>query len=282
MIQQTQQHERFQHALELEKNGNMIEAFHEYIGIIRENGQYRNAYLNLGSLYSRADQPTLALYCFKKALALGEDYLTLFNIGCIFYKKGEYKKAIQHFEKSKAMQRNFPLSMLVMGLCYSRLENIRAAETNFRDVLEVWPRNRVACTALAIIYYNADRFGEALEFVDKVLGQDARNASLRELRFNILYKTDRLEESRDAFKSLQKISDGCQYYDNFIKSVPVEVYTDRYGTLDEKIEFLEEQSVEDNGSLISLSLCHMFKGETDRALDYLFEAKRRYNASLTS
>jgi len=55
----------------------------------------------------------------------------------------------------------------------------------------------------------------------------------------------------------------------------VETLTDRFGTIDDKIQSLNEKVFADSSSLISLSLCHLFKGETDAAIDYLFKFKKK-------
>jgi len=267
--------ERFNIAVQLEKEGKLPNALNEYISIIRDDREFRDAFLNLGYLYSKMNRLSDAMKCYERALALEKDYLTYFNIGSIYYKMEEYKKAVINLERSRNINSNFALSTLVMGLCYSRMNNIKAAETNFLKVLQIWPGNRVALTALAIIYYNLERFDESIPLLNRLISFDAGNQKIRELKSNILLKQGKINKSAEEVKHISKISDGYRYYDDFIQSVPVEAYTDRYGTLDEKIDFLKERSEKDRDSLISLSLCHLFKGETDTAIDYLFEAKKR-------
>jgi len=267
--------ERFNIAVQLEKEGKLPNALNEYISIIRDDRQFRDAFLNLGYLYSKMNRLSDAMKCYERALSLEKDYLTYFNIGSIYYKMEEYKKAVINLERSRNINSNFALSTLVMGLCYSRMNNIKAAETNFLKVLHIWPGNRVALTALAIIYYNLERFDESIPLLDRLISFDGSNQKIRELKSNILFKLGKTDKSAEEIKNISKISDGYMYYDDFIQSVPVEAYTDRYGTLDEKIDFLKERAEKDRDSLISLSLCHLFKGETDTAIDYLFEAKKR-------
>ncbi|MCP4137845.1 MAG: tetratricopeptide repeat protein [bacterium] len=265
---------RFKKAVQLEKDNNVPAALCEYISIIKEDKSHREAFLNLGALYSRMNRLEDAMKCYRQVLHLGEDYLTWFNIGSIHYKMGEYKKAVINLERSKTLNSNFALSSLVMGLCFSRLNNIRAAEKNFVEVLKVWPGNRVALTALAIIYYNNEKYDFSMKFLNKLLQIDPSNYKIRELKSTILYRTGNIDESAEELKNIKKVSDGYRYYDDFIQSVPVEAYDDRYGSINEKIEFLKERT-DDSDNLISLSLCHLLKGETDVAIDYLFEAKKR-------
>ena len=49
-------HERFHRAVNYEKVGDHARALTEYVDIIREDKNFREAYINLGSLYSRMNK----------------------------------------------------------------------------------------------------------------------------------------------------------------------------------------------------------------------------------
>jgi tetratricopeptide (TPR) repeat protein len=268
-------HDKFNRAIALERRGQHDQALVEYKAIIKEQRDFREAYLNLGALYARMKQHHEAMTCYTMAQELGEDYLTYFNIGSILYTRGNYKKAIFNLQKSRNMQPGFILPALVMGLCYSRLNNIGAAEKNFIQVLNSSPNNRVALTALAIIYYNGEKYNEALVLLNRLLHINGENHSVRELKSDILFKSGRIEESLIEIKTLKNQKKGFTLYNDYIKSVPVEAYTDRYGTIDEKITALKKKTEKDDQSLISLSLCHLFRGDTDSAIDCLMKARKK-------
>ena len=268
---------RFNIAVELEKKGEYLTALNEYLSILREDRKYRDVYINLGSLYSRMNRLDESLKYFEKAVSLEKDYIVYFNIGCVFYKLGEYKKAVINLEKSRNINKGFIPSTLIMGLSYSRLKNIKAAEINFQKVLKSEPDNRVATTALAIIYHNQRKFRESISLLDHILSKESGNIKIQELKSNILLKAGKMKESAEEFKKLSKISDGYKFFDEFVKSVPVEAYNDKYGTIDEKIENLQNMDSIDGESMISLSLCHLLKGDTDKAIDLLFRAKKKNN-----
>lgn len=265
-------HERYHNAIALEKKGRLKEAEKEYRLILNEKGIARDVRMSLGALYAKMDRLDEALSMFQEAMDSKLDYLVQFNIGSLLYKKGKYKKAIILLEKSKEMNPHFSLTKLVMGLCFSRLDNLKAAELNFLDVLKTWPGNRVALTAMSILYYNTGRFDKALLLVQKLIEQDPDNRAVQDLKVQTLYKAGRFGEAADDLKERKTRLDGYTLYDRFIASVPVDVYTDKYGTLDEKIDKLNEK--DDVKSKVTLSLCHMLKGDTDRAIDYLFEARQ--------
>jgi tetratricopeptide (TPR) repeat protein len=258
----------------MEEQGNFTNAISEYRAILAQDSSIRDAYMNLGYVYSRLGRFSDAMNAYRDCLALGSDYLLYFNMGSICYKLGSYKNAVINLERARKMNSGFALSTLVIGLSYSRMNNIRAAEVNFRKVLEMWPSNRVALTALSIMYFHQERHEESLALLERLISMDGDNARLREFRSRILFRSGKFDESVEEIKQLTRISRGYRLYNEFISIVPVEVLADRYGTLDDKIDLLGRKAEHDSGSLISLSLCHLFKGETDLAMEYLYRAKK--------
>lgn len=270
----TQASIKFNKAIQFEKNGDYTSAFNEYILIIKIDPLFRPAYANLGSLYSRMDKLSEAMKCFETALSLGHDDITYFNMGCILYKLGNYVDALTNLGKSTAINNSFALSKLVAGLCYSRLNRLPEAETSFSNVLQLWPENRVAMTALAIIYYNTGRFSLSLKLLNLLLTNDSENIKMRELKSDILLKLGHLDESSREIKTILRKSDGYRYFDEFVKSIPVDAFTDKYGTLDEKIKVLSTKTYNDSTNYISLSLCHLFNGDIESAIDNLYKTKK--------
>jgi tetratricopeptide (TPR) repeat protein len=259
-----------------EKNGSITAAINEYLAIIQSDDTFREAYINLGVLYSKLQRFDDAIQCYDRALKLKKDYITLFNIGSLYYKKKEYKKAILFLEKSKHEKQDFLLPLQVMGLCYSRLNNLQAAEQNFQKVISIWPKNRVALTALSIMFFNQGRYEEALKLLHTLDEIDPHNKNLKKIKYSIFEKTGHYDNSLQEIKEITKISQGYKIFNDFIKSVPVEIFTDKYGTMDEKITMLSNEEPHSD-TLISLSLCHLFNGDTDRAIDYLYEARKTRN-----
>lgn len=268
--------ERLRKAVQVEKNGNLNRAVGEYLSIIRDKKDFKDAYLNLGALYSRMRELKKAVICYKKAISLGEDYLTFFNLGSVFYKNGDYKKAVLSLDRSRRLKNDFALAILVMGLCFSRLRNRKAAEACFLEVLAIQPENRIALTALAIVYIDKKKYSRSLELLNQIISLDIENKRVRKLKADVLYRLNRIDESAREIKYVKNYSDTFKCYDEFIQSIPIEMYTDKYGTIDKKIYSIQKsvKKTRDRRSLITLSLCYILKGETDTAIDYLFEARK--------
>ncbi len=269
--------ERFDACVRLEKEGKTAEAEEAYTALIRDSGGPREAWVNLGSLYARSERLDDAMSSFERALEHGEDHLIYFNIASIHYKRRDYKRAIISLGRSKAQRNDFALASLVMGLSYSRLKNRKAAENCFRDVVKVLPGNLIALTALAILQYQSGRLQGSLKYVDRILVLDTENAGIRKLRARILYRLNRHLEYAGEIKVLKGSAEEYRLFDEFIRSIPPDVFIDRYGTLDEKMQKLREKARDkaDASSMVSLSLCHMLNGDTDKAVDFLMEARRR-------
>jgi len=261
-------------ARELEKHGNHSAAIRTYQQLLSNNSSDREILLNLGGLYARIGRLDDALNSYRECLNHGEDYLLHYNIGSVYYKKGEFKKAIFHLHKCRAINAVFMPAILVMGMSYSRLRNIKAAEHNFNLVLNALPYNRAALVSLSLLYAGRGEIDKAVILLDRALVHNTTSRRIRELKSALLLKAGKSAESAVEIKTISKTDRGFQYFDEFIRSLPVDVYTDKYGTIDEKIEILKEQTEKSPSTLISLSLCHLFKGETDAAIDILFQAHR--------
>jgi len=74
-------HDRFNKAVEMERTGAYPQALTEYFSIIKEDNTYRNAYINMGSLFSRMNHLSYAMECYQKAIKLGEDFIIILISG---------------------------------------------------------------------------------------------------------------------------------------------------------------------------------------------------------
>jgi len=235
---------------------------------IRSGCSSRETYLDLGIELVRLNMIDQALQSFKRANNIREDHLSLYNSASLYYKKNDFKTALIHLEKARKLAPCFTMISILAGICYSRLNNIRAAEVNFVNVLMADPANRTALTALSILYHNQGRINESLNLVNRVTTLYKPGTKLVKLKTGLIKRSiNGIYETKD--KNYSKLDE----YDKYIQSVPVEIFTDRYGTITEKIEKLETATDKNSRNLISLSLCHLFSGNTDSALEYLMAAR---------
>lgn len=243
------------------------------LSLISKNKNNRDAHMLLAAELARIEKYDHAIRYFNKANDLNEDYISLYNLGSLYYKKGDFKKAVLHLEKSKQHNPGYKMSYLVTGLCYSRLDNIKAAVTNFVKVLMIDPSNRTALAALSIIYHNSGRNSDSYNLLKRLSEKYPSDEKIISIKSDILYYSGDAAESVQEIKNLKKQSDKYRMYDEYIKSVPVDLCNDRFGTLEDKVIRLESDENKSSDNLMKLSLVHLFSGNTDSALDYLFKAR---------
>ncbi|MCX7678521.1 MAG: tetratricopeptide repeat protein [Spirochaetes bacterium] len=267
----------FDRCVALEKEGKIDEAIDAYELLIAEFGGAKEIFINLGALYARKCRYDDALRSFMSALQHGEDCLTHYNIGAVLYRLRNFEKAIPHLRSAVNLNPQFVLAILVMGLCYSRINDVISARECFEKVLEFWPNNLVALTALALIHFQVQEFRKAMEYVDAVLRLDSANQEMQKFRAKILYRMKNYNEYVHAIKKIKNISREYLIFDEFVQTLPLDLFTDKYGNINQKIDQLKKEVHEkqDASRMISLSLCHLLKGETDEAIEWLVEASRR-------
>jgi len=257
----------FNYASNLVKQKKYDLALNEFLKITKLKPNFREAYLYIGNLYSILNKKSEAEVWFLDAKKLNEDYIVLYNLGNLYYKMGNYKKAILILEKAKKFENHSESVNLIIGLSFSRLGNVRAAEVNFKKVISINSKNRIALTALAILYYNSNKNEQSLELFNYLSKLYNENLKFKEIT--------RILKERIGQTNIEKdnVVIGKKIYNEFIKSIATDEFSDKYGTLQTKINSLEKK--DDNESLLSLSLCHLFNGEPSEAMTYLKKIKEK-------
>lgn len=243
------------------------------VDYIRHNPSDREAYIELAVKLTEMKRFDQAIKSFFKANTIKEDYITLYNIGCLYYKKSDFKNAILVLEKSKLINSRFHMNFLLIGLCYGRLNNFKAAESNFINVLMTNPENSTAITSLAVLYHNQGRVEDSLKLINRLSGLKSGSDAVRKIKSEILFNSGKTAESATEMKQVKNSSEKFRDFNDYVKTIPVAILKDKYGSVEEKIQKLEDTPSKTRDNLISLSLCHLFSGNTDSAIDYLIEAR---------
>ncbi len=265
--------EQFKEALRLEVDGHVGEALQLYNEILEIDNSHRAALINLGSLYYRMKQFKQALDCFLRALQLKEDYIVLFNIGSLYFRLGEYKKAIITLNQCNTCNPDFFTALLVKGIAFSKLNNYKAALKCFKEVIKKDPANKVALTATILLYYEQKNYADALRYLQHY---DRYHDSFRfrEVTSDILLQCAQYSDEKLISHSLQK--KGFRQFNEYIATIPHAIFNDTKGTIETKIQQLEQEIQKEPTPqvLISLSLCHLFVGNNQTALQYLAKATK--------
>lgn len=265
--------EQFREAIRMEEQGNVTEALQLYKHILKIDNSYRAALINLGSLYYRMKQFKHALDYFLRALKLKEDYIVLFNIGSLYFRLGEYKKAIITLNQCNTCNPDFFIALLVKGIAFSKLNNYKAALVCFKEVIKNDPSNKVALTAIILLCYEQKNYTDALHYLQQY---DRYHDSFRfkEVTSDIILQCAHYNDGELISHSLQKR--GFRQFNEYIATIPPVIFKDSKGTIDTKIQKLEQEIQKEPTpqAFISLSLCHLFIGNDQAALQYLARASK--------
>jgi len=203
---------------------NNDEKLNGIIQSIRQNPGDRDSYIKLAvelTGMSRFDQ---AIKCFKKANMISEDYLSLYNIGCLYYKLSDFKNAIIALERSKLNNNKFHMIYLLTGLCYGKLNNFKASEANFINVIMTDPGNTTALTALAVLYYNQGKIENSLQIIKRISSSNLNADIVQKIKSEILFNSGNSVESANEIKQFKNNSLKFKNFNNYIESIPVAIF----------------------------------------------------------
>jgi len=106
------------------------------------NPEYSPARNNLGSAYIEQENWAAAISCFKMVkddLLYATPHYPLTNLGFVYYKTGEYYKAVSCYEEALDFREDFPKALQGLGLVYTAKGNYSDAIIYFQKALDVAP-----------------------------------------------------------------------------------------------------------------------------------------------
>ena len=118
-----------------------------------------------------------ALLTFKAIIKINpNDALAHHNLGDIWHKKGDLKKALSHYEKASSFQpNNNDFRKTLANFYHSVLGRTGDAIEHYCQIIESDPRDSEACLILGHISVAIKKFNEAKVFYNRVLEIDPFN-----------------------------------------------------------------------------------------------------------
>lgn len=297
--------EFYNRGLAAEKAGRFQEALKNYKASAREDISFRPAFNNLGVLYARAGRPDLAIGFFNRALELEEDDIVHFNLGSEFFRLENYKESEHHLISALKKNRRLIRAHLLLAYLYTRENKIEKADIYFQNALKLDPRNRAAALGLAVSLAERDRNREALDLTDRYLRENPDDESFRNLRAGLLLKLNLYQESLQEFSELTKKSPEYTSFTDHLRAAREEEkseYNRVFSGINDKIkerasrlqakiekrkrllkkarsaeppeEISKEELQSELKDMLDLSFLHLFNGDSEKALRFLFQARK--------
>ncbi len=92
-----------------------------------------------------------------------------FGLGWVYYKRGKYEDAAEHFEQAVKLDPDNPLFHLDLGAVYYLMKHYQDAETQLLKAAELSPRMVEAWYDLATLYFQRIEFDKAVDALEKYL-----------------------------------------------------------------------------------------------------------------
>ncbi|TGK07118.1 tetratricopeptide repeat protein [Leptospira semungkisensis] len=283
---------KFNEALKFEKEGKISQAAKIYSEILGMNPKFQKAYLNLGALYSRSGDSEKAIKTYQKALDLGKTPELYYNLGVELYRLGSLDAAVKALKSSLELNKRYLNSHLLLAYCYKQLERPEKSELYLKNAIKIDPKNKTAFAALATIYFDTEKWQEALEAANTALQINPSDARMEILLTDIHVKLGNYKQSFETLKKVTTSAPGFVQFSDSIKAAKqnpkkedklffdnLEVLTrkkldefkDKLTMSKESPEDFEAPQAQD---ALDLSLMYLFHGDTERALKYLLYAQK--------
>lgn len=128
----------------LDKKGELKEAelyFNNALSLYRE---YQPAYRGLGIIYYKKNDNQKSITYLKKAIQLfPNDMPSFYFMGMNYYKMNMYLDAIKYLKPFSEVYPRHPAIHGILGICYERIKNIRAAYEEYIMQIKVAPDNEM-------------------------------------------------------------------------------------------------------------------------------------------
>lgn len=126
---------------------------------------FPEAYNNLGTLYLLLKKWDLAIDCFQKAssyLLYKTPHFAQNNMGLAYHNKGDYQKAIEHYQKAVELFPSYSPCYENLARTYEAMNNWEPAIEAYKKSIDYDPGYPVSHLNLARLYLKLNRADEAV------------------------------------------------------------------------------------------------------------------------
>lgn len=96
-------------------------------------------------------------------VAKSPDDKNLVELGWLYYRKGDYQRAVEVLSRAVKLNRLNPAAHFNLGLTYQEIKLLDKAEAEFIKTLELDPESKYAYFALGKLYFSQEKWDEAAE-----------------------------------------------------------------------------------------------------------------------
>ncbi len=149
---------RFNHAVELQRQGSWSEAAAEYRQLLAAAPNYAEAQANLGAVLVRLGNYDEAIAAYQTALQINPRLtLVLLNLGIAYYQAGQFARAIPPLESFLASSPGHSQAEQLIGISLVELGRDAEAVARLEPTVQAAPANLTALYSLGLAYLRLKR-----------------------------------------------------------------------------------------------------------------------------
>ncbi|MCB1175564.1 MAG: tetratricopeptide repeat protein [Leptospiraceae bacterium] len=295
-----------------QNTGDFKAALKAYKAAARADRNFRPAFVRLGELYSKAKRPDLAMGFFQRALELQADAPVLFNLGSECWRLNQMEQSRRYLKAALKLDPRLVKAHLLLAFLYRNQQEHQKAITYFQNVRKLEALNRIAWLGEAIANSELQRFAEARQLLEGYLQKSGQSdAAFTELLAGIQLQLGDSEASWKQYRNLTHTSKKFTSFTDHLqqaRSAQDAAFQNSFKGLDQKIDAkllklkqriksrrellagnrdlsalkngiegaqdLQQELKQDLTDMVDLSLMHLFNGDTDKAMQFLFQAHK--------
>ena len=150
-----------------------------------------------------------ALEYFRQAEALDKNVFEVaFQAGRVYLETGRHIQAKKHLETAVALNSGSAAAHRYLGDCYMEIDRDGDAATAYKNVLKIRPEDAEALSALGYLYEMQSRNADiALMFCQRAVEMAPDNALFRHRLGRLYYNRNRYDEALEEFETARELGD---------------------------------------------------------------------------
>jgi tetratricopeptide (TPR) repeat protein len=176
-------------------------------------------HFNLGVVYFKRGEYSKAIDEYELALkSRGNDYHIYNSIGVAYMELGEYSKALEAFNTSLKIKPNTD-ALNQVAVIYIYKQDFTHARKVLAKALQIEPDDSEVLMYMGIVEMFEENYQEAIEFLEHSLKTQPRLSHLNSINYNLGISYFKIEEFRTARDYFQKVPPGFEARDEYLDAI---------------------------------------------------------------
>ncbi len=171
-----------------------------------QQGNYPEAYLNIGLVRTRMKDYEAAEKSYRKALSQQNDYATAwYNLGLLYMRQKQNETALDAFQHAVKMRKNYTTAWYNMGVLYGRVDKNREAISAYEEAIRLRPSYINAHLNLAVRLNRVGQPQKAIAEYQAALNYDPTYANAWYNMARVYIDLQQYEQANDALNKVRDL-----------------------------------------------------------------------------